>query len=410
MGERMQGRRDPNAFVEVMGDLVTETVTVVDGEVTEVFLGGEPKRPVRVYGVVSRAGEALAGAQVFAVSEGSAVFEGMKTASSADDGSYELVVDRPGPHTISATYEQIGVQAVVEVPRADELRVDLAVPLGRIEGVVRKPGAGRAAGVRLSLQREDGLGRVRWAGDQNRADEEGRYSFDDLEAGRYTVRANVAGWGGQAESAWGTAVRTGIVVEHDRATSGVDFELEKAGSVEGLVKSPDGRPLASASLFFRGGAGLISSVSGTVSDATGRFRREGLAPGTYTISARAEGFALGDAATVVVAADEVSQAELTLEVGTMVLVTLEDAGDAARIARVEMLDDAGNDVGNLLTLDQLRSSFNSGTSSLERRVGPIAPGRYTVRATTIDGRSVEKRVTLRGREAEKKVRLGLDDE
>ena len=109
MGRQMRGRRDQNAFVEVMGNLITETVAVLDGDVVEVYLGGEPKRPVRVFGVLTRAGEAVADAQVFAISEDSAVFQGMKTTTTAEDGSYELVVDRPGGHVLNATAGSTGV-------------------------------------------------------------------------------------------------------------------------------------------------------------------------------------------------------------------------------------------------------------------------------------------------------------
>ena len=164
MGRSMRGKSGQTAFVEAMGELVTETVTVVDGEAVEVFLGGEPKRPVRVFGVVSRDGEPVAEAQVYAVAEGNAVFQGMKTTIAGADGSYELIVDRPGPYSISANSDRIGVEVMVDVARADEMRVDLLIPLGRIQGTVRAPSGERAEGVRLSIQREDGLGRMRWAG------------------------------------------------------------------------------------------------------------------------------------------------------------------------------------------------------------------------------------------------------
>jgi len=409
MGRRMRGRRSQSAFTEVMGQLVTETVTVLDGETVEVYLGGEPRQPVRVFGVVTLAGDPVEDATVVAVSEGSAVFQGMKSVQSAADGSFELVVDRPGPHVISARSARLGVEAVVEIPRQEELRVNLAIPLGRIEGVVRKPGGRPAPGVRLSIQREDGLGRMRWGGEQTTADETGAYSIEALQAGRYTVRANVAGWGGRTNTSWGSSARSGIEVDADETVTGVDFMLEEAGVVAGVVVDPSGVPVDGASLFFRDAAGLpVARVSGTLTNAGGEFRQEGLAPGEYSISARATGHASGAPVRVVVAAGEQAEARVALESATMLVISLEQEGGTERRARFEVLDEDGVEVGSLMTLQEMQTLFNEGSSGLEQRVGPLTAGRYTVRATTADGRTVERRVRLRGRDGEKKVRLKLD--
>jgi len=411
MSERMRGRRDPSAFAEVMGQMITETVAVADGEVVEVLLGGEPKRPVRVYGVVTTGGEPVPDAQVTAVSEGSAVFEGMKSAMTDADGGYELVVDRPGGFAFSATAGDVGVEALVDVPREDELRVDLAIPTGRIAGTVESADGSPAAGVRLNLQREDGLGRLRWNGDQATADADGRYAFEGLEAGSYTVRANVAGWGTSQDLGSGSAIRDGVVVRADATTDGVDFRLEAAGTVTGTVRGVDGAPAADASVFFRDAAGrVVARVSGTVTDAAGRFERKGLAPGVYTLSARSEGAAAGDEVEVVVQSGRTASVELGLDAGTTVLVSLEGADGAQLRARVEVLDEEGREVGGLWTLRALQAIFNQGAStSFEQRLGPLPAGRYTVRATTADGRSAERTVRLRGRGEEKRVRVELDE-
>ena len=411
MGERMQGRdtNDQTAWVEVMGELVTETVEVVDGEEVEVLLGGEPKRPVRIFGTVTRGGDPLAGAQVYAVSEGSAVFQGMKASVAAEDGSFEVVVDRPGPHVVSAQLGSSGVESLVDVPREDELRVDLAIPTARIEGAVRRPDGEPAVGVRLNLQREDGLGRIRWAGDQTTTDELGAYAFEDLAAGRYTVRANVSGWTGSSEEQWGTAARAGVVVAEDAVTAGVDFELAEAGVIAGVVRGPEGQPVGGASVFVSDAAGLfVARVSGTVTDGAGRFEQTGLAPGTYSLTVRGEALA-GDAlAAATVESGETTEVELTVETGTMLLVTIEDPEGVLRRARIEVLDGEGRDLGSLLTLQAVQALFNSGASSTEQRLGPVPPGRYTVRATTAEGLVADRRVTIRARDEEKRVRLKLD--
>jgi len=409
MGESMRGRRGNGAFTEIMGQLVTETVTVVDRETVEVHLGGEPRRPVRVYGRVTLAGEAVVDANVVAVSEASAVFEGMKSVQTDDQGNYELVVDRPGAHTVSVTSGRLGVALPTRIPEAEEVRVDLAIPLGSIEGVVKRSDGRPAAGVRLSIQREDGLGRMRWGGDQATSDEAGRYALVALEPGRYTVRANVSTWGGRADPDWGTLVRDGIQVTEDQTVDGVDFRLSKAGSVEGVVVGLDGQPVEGASVFFRDGAGrLLSTVSGTTTNAAGEFRRTGLAPGDYELSLRASGLAAEAAANVRVVSEEESTVRLTLEAGTTLIVTLDQGDEAVGRARYEVFDEDGREIGGLMTVEQMRSTFNQGGSQDEVRLGPVPAGRYVVRATMADGRTAERKTTVRGRLSEKRVRLKLD--
>jgi hypothetical protein len=48
-----------------------------------------------------------------------------------------------------------------------------------------------------------------------------------------------------------------------------------------------------------------------------------------------------------------------------------------------------------------------GISSDEQRVGPLAPGKYRLEATSEDGRSAKKSVTLEG-QGERRIRLRLD--
>ena len=93
----------------------------------------------------------------------------------------------------------------------------------------------------------------------------------------------------------------------------------------------------------------------------------------------------------------------------VLLVTLEDEGGQARRARVEVLDADGRDVASLVTMEALRALINEGRSSEEQRVGPIPPGRYTVRATLADGRSASRRVRVRDRNPEQRVVLKLED-
>lgn len=409
IGEQMQADgASETTFFDVMGQMISKTVVVVDGETVQVYLGGEPKRPVRVFGVVERDGEPLVGAQVFAVAEGKAILQGMKAAVTDEAGRYELTVDRPGAYVVSARLERQGVERDVDVPRADEVRVDLFVPLGRIEGTVLGPDGRPLGGARLAIQREDGLGRMRWDGSQAVTDDRGRYAFEDLEAGVYTVRANVAGFGGGADGDLGSAVRSGLEVDEDRATTGVDFRLTKAGRVEGVVRGSDGQPVARASVFFRDEAGrLVSQVAAATTDATGRFEQDGLAPGVYLVSVRSDEHASNDQASVTVRSGEASEVELAVETGTIVKVKLVDPDGLAKRSRVEVFDRDGTEVGGLVSISALQALFSEGSSTSVHEIGPLPPGRYRVVGTLPDGTTVDRSVRLRG-EAEKDVVLKLD--
>lgn len=410
VGKQISKGDGETAWVEVMGQMLSKSITIADGESVEVHLGGEPRFPVRIVGSVLRAGEPIEGAQVFAVSEGTAVFQGMKTVRTEADGSYSLEVDRPGAYIVSAREGVFGVEVATDIPRTSETRVDLLIPLGSIQGFIEKPDGTRAKGIRMRIQREDGLGRMRFGSDQARTDEEGHYIFDALEPGRYTVRANIAGWRGRADERFGTGILANVAVHEDITTNGIDFELTEAGSIAGLVEGTDGSPIADASVFFRDATGvMVSNVSGTSTDGAGRFKKNGLAPGTYTLSVRSDKLASEDQLTVRVTSGEDVEALIVIEKGTRVRVILEDGGGAARRARIEIFDKDGREVGGLITLKDMQRMFNEGSSTLERVLGPLAPGRYTVRATTLDGKVSEKKVRLRGRRDEKKVKLTLED-
>ncbi len=411
MGRGMRGSRGASAFTEIMGKLITETVQVEDGKLVTVALGGEPRRPVRVFGTVTLAGEPVVGANVVAVSEGSAVFEGMKSAQTQDDGSYELVVDRPGAHTISAQQGRLGVALSTRIPSQDEVRVNLSIPMGRIEGTVKKAGGKPAAGIRVTIARDDGLGQMRWGGDQATTDERGAYSMEALEPGSYTIRANTSSWGGRSDAEWGTAIEGGLTLYEDQVLTGIDFLLQRSGSVSGVVVGPGGSPIENASLFFRDASGrMVSSISGTTTNAAGEFKQAGLSPGEFRLSARASGYASSDATTVRVVSEETTETRVSLEAATYLVVTLEEKGEPVEMrARYEVFDSNGSEVGSLMTAEQMRSLFNQGGSNKERRMGPLPPGKYTVKATMSDGRTTDKRVSIRGRVSEKKVRLKLED-
>ena len=408
MSDRMNN--EGASFVSVMGELVAETIDVPDGETVEVYLGGEPKIPVTITGVVTRGGQVLADVEVYATSEGSAIFEGMKTARTDSEGAYELTVDRPGAYLFSARDGAAGVEVAADVKRSVAPEIDLAIPDTMLSGRVKRSDGEPAPGIQVTVQREDGLGRVRWSGDQATTNDDGRWEIPSLEPGVYTVRVNSSTQQRQSQKRWGKVVRTGINLEEDSTVDRIDFKLEEAGKVAGTVQGVDGQPLSGATIFFRDQSGaFVDRVSGDLTDASGAFEATGLAPGPYTVSVRMPGYASSDGAACTVRSGETSQVELRVDVGVMLEVNVVDGDGTPIRGRVEVLDRDDREVGAPRTVAQVRQQFNAGVSTFVTEVGPLPPGRYVVRVTTEDGRSKEKRLSLRATSELRKVRIKIKD-
>ncbi|MCP5021661.1 MAG: hypothetical protein GY930_07770 [bacterium] len=406
MGDRMQGRSGMDAMGNLMSDLLTQSVQVFERENTHIELGGEPKAPVVITGRVLYQGRPLPDAQVVAVAEGQAIMQGMKTDKSATDGTFELTVDRPGAHVISAHAGALGMETLIDVPSASDLAIDLVIPSGGISGAVRTPDGKPASGIRLSLQRNDGLARVRFQGSQTSTDVDGVYTFDGLQPGSYTVRANSSTFGGGNRNL-GTETRENVRVTDD-GLQRADFHLQTPGTVHGTVRGPGGLPLAGVSIFFRDSSGLlVRNLSRTQTDASGQFEREGLTPGNYTISARSTDQACEDTKQVSVRDSKTTQVQLNLEPATTLLISLLDLRGTAQRLRVEVLDHNGLHVETGMTPEVMRAQFRQGTSSSEKRVGPLPPGEYLVKTFAANGDSAEKTVRLTGGEQEKAITLRL---
>jgi membrane carboxypeptidase/penicillin-binding protein PbpC len=107
-----------------------------------------------------------------------------------------------------------------------------------------------------------------------------------------------------------------------------------------------------------------------------------------------------------VVAGETSEVELALERGTMVRVVVTDKTEANVRARISVVDAEGREHSGMMSMQDILNRLDSGFSSEEQSVGPLPPGRYTLTATTDDGRSASKRVNLKGK-AERKIKLRL---
>ncbi|MFQ5808023.1 MAG: carboxypeptidase regulatory-like domain-containing protein [Armatimonadota bacterium] len=167
--------------------------------------------------------------------------------------------------------------ASVEVPEGEivEITVDVAVP-GAVTGRVLTAGGEPVAGVSVSASVSGGARILSLPTPRARTDEQGYYRIENLTPGSVTLRAYASDY------AYGPSQQVALLPRmtvHD-----IDFALERAGEVRGIVKRRDGRALRGRPIVaLRAGPppDRRHSVRG---DGTFRFTR--VRPGRYRLSLR----------------------------------------------------------------------------------------------------------------------------
>ncbi|MBM3990368.1 MAG: hypothetical protein FJ298_05090 [Planctomycetes bacterium] len=414
-----EGEADAAALLTGM---LLASAKVIEGETVHVVLGAPAKDAVELAGRVTCDGRGVGGVMISLVRDqraaAGAAPGSFKFATSGEDGRFTVTLDAPGDYFASLQKpgnagQQQTVTQRFRAPETPTFQHEFELPIGAIAGRVRASDGSGAARVRVTLTNDGPMPLGSLFGDnyaEVETDGEGRYELVWLSPGRYTVAIGGAPLGGLlgGSARGGRALREGVAVREGARTEGVDFELHEAGSVSGIVKGPDGAPAADAALFVRDAAGRpVERLSMLATDSAGRFTYDGLESGEYTLSARKSGLASDGRARVLVRAGEAANVELVLGAGTLLLVTVSNEDGSPVEATLSVLDDAGREVHDSVSIAEIMEAMTSGAwSSREQRVGPLAPGKYRVIVTAPDGRKETKPVTLSGqRERKLNVRL-----
>lgn len=407
-GDISDATADPAAM---LAKLEMDMVDVVDGETVELILGAPPEDPVLLTGQINP-GENVAGGIAVLVPEGKAMLGAMVIATIAEDGSFEMELDAPGTYvvTIQTTpgggIGQDNVEFVRTIPAGEKHHMVLDLPTGSITGRVTDGAGAGLGGVRVSIYTDGGSTTGTMSGGkyaESTTESDGTYSLPHLQSGTYTVGA-----GGRpltsafdSEADYGRVVREKVSVSEGSVADGVDFELQPAGSIGGRVLDEAGSPLQGASLFVRDEKGvLLERISMQTSSANGTFNYGGIAPGTYTISARGNLLSTTSDVTVQVKSGQKTDTELQVSAATMLNVVCVDGEGNPVIASIEVRDSTGKDQAGQFGMDDFTKLLSEEFSTTTTQVGPLPPGKYQVIATMGD-LTVTKPVSVKGQESRK---------
>ena len=195
----------------------------------------------------------------------------MLSATTREDGTYELVAFEPGPARVDlsdAVSGQSLASRQVLVADADRFALDLEITEGRVSGVVvGRDGGAPLPGVELRLVPLDAADPAR---PRARSDSEGRFAIG-VEPGDYALTAEVPGR---------VRIERPVSVPAD-GLEGLRLEMDRGLAISGVLLDERGRPVPLQAVFAAGADGFERAF--TAKD--GSFRVEGLTDRPYALSA-----------------------------------------------------------------------------------------------------------------------------
>ncbi len=420
-GNFLTGGDDPErgneeAMADFIANMKMEFVDIEDGEETHVVLGAPADDPLRFHGRVTHAGEPVGDALLIVMPADATSMSAMQMEPTAEDGTFELMLERTGPYQITvqqgaAIGQANNVEFSETIPDgAREHEFDIELPVGRISGRVTGPDGKPLAGARVTLNIDGGIPLGSFLGRRyvdTTTDDDGNYDLPYLAPNTYSVGAGGTAFGGVlgGESPGGRVVKNGIQLAAGEWLQSIDFRLEEPGVLNGLVQDESGLPVQDAAIYIRDASGrLLEYFTMVTTDAGGRFSYKGLAPGDYTFSARTSTHASAESEPVRVPAGGEAQGVATLTAGTILIVTVVDQSSKDVDATVSLRDASGRELGSMRSMQEMMDLLANNTGERAQRMGPFPPGRYDLFAETESGQKTKKTVTLAG-QPERRIEL-----
>ncbi len=354
-----------------------EIVDVSDGETERVVLGRSAHAKIRVEGDVRFDGEPLEECHVRFAPPGAPSFA-TETETDAD-GRYALELAVAGEYVVTAHADYLSYDVLVRrattVPASEAHRVDVEFVTGMLAGSVRDE-SGRPladAAVFVTSETFGNAGYVRLT-----TDEGGRWRVG-VPAGTWDVVA--AGLPGYAQP----PPREGLVVLADEETGGIDFVLraeldaDESLAVAGRILDERGTPLEGADVRSFDPEQVEWTRHGK-SALGGFFELRGTRSPDRELFASWRGLVTPKPLRVL---SPVAQVELVVEPGGWLGVRSFDAFEGHADVEIEVFDARGRSWGERDTR-WTRGPF----------FGPLPPGRYVVRASSVAGTLVESDVAV----------------
>ncbi|MCP3144484.1 carboxypeptidase regulatory-like domain-containing protein [Pyxidicoccus xibeiensis] len=241
--------------------------------------------------VVDDSGMAIAGARVWvepprATSLPGADGTDAPVAEALADADGRFVLERlpPGRYDVSARIlERVGTT----VPNVQAGRKDLVLTLARgarLSGRVRDDQGNPVASFRLELLLHRGPLERETGTPLTVVDPEGRFAVEGVAPGTYSLQV--------ASHGWAPSLSSVQVAPGTKEVGSLEVTLASGVRLEGqVVKAGGGGPVAGARVQAEGGmyGAALATAYDAMTDVSGRFVMEGLAPGTLSLSVSATG-------------------------------------------------------------------------------------------------------------------------
>jgi hypothetical protein len=251
--------------------------------------------------VLTSSGSPASGAEVLAVSASRRALT-----YAAQGGGFSLEVE-PGTHHLSARLApEAGAQGEPVAVAAGRTVHGVVLQLGAaasVAGTVFAQASGRPVpGASVTLLVSPGQSIAGLA----LSDASGSFSIQGLAPGSYDAAVHADGYVDQ--------MRRGVTVSGGQAFP-LQIALAGTGAVAGLVADSAGRPLPGAVVQLAGGfalAGQAGAQAEAIAGPDGRYRLDGLSPGTVRLSAARDSASFGPTRSVEVVEAQQAQLDFTL--------------------------------------------------------------------------------------------------
>jgi len=312
--------------------------------------------------------------------------QGRVTFESVPPGTYKA---RPSFFASSAS---VPVEVKAEEPPAE---VTLQLPaIGSMELRVVDDSSGKPlAGAWVSFEQTvDAAGKapdeIRAGGMQRPTGDDGVVVLNNMEAGRYLIRA----W----RDPYGSEMLEDVPLAAGEAKTGMEVRLAGAGLITGTAKNSAGQGIEGAAVHLKDTRGRsVFLVNFASTSADGSFTQAQVKPGTYDVTVEKDGYAPATHRVEVTLGKE-TRADFTLLMGGWIDVTaLQADGTGLANATATLLDSAGRRVEKGLTMSNILTTSQTRTDSSGRiSLRGIAPGSYVVKLRREDGTEATKPVDV----------------